>query len=60
MSGNEAGAVFTFGLAMGVLLSALLTSAILSSSYESDLINRGYALYCPTNGEFAFKGECNK
>lgn len=60
MSGSEAGALFTFGLAIGALLSALLTSAIVSSSYKSYLINHGYALYCPTNGEFAFSGECNK
>ena len=60
MSGNEAGALFTFGLTMGALLSALLTTAIVSNSYKSYLINHGYALYCPTDGHFAFNGKCNK
>ena len=60
MSNNEAFALFTFGLIAGVLLSALVTSAILTSSYEASIVSHGYALYCPTDGQFAFNGECNK
>ena len=60
MSDNEAGILFIFGLTLGALFSAPLTYATVNSSYKSDLINRGQALYCPTDGQFAFNGECNK
>lgn len=26
---------------------------------ERQAIERGYALYCPTTGDFAWKGECD-
>ena len=49
------------------ILSYVLTNAILdyfdnrvnSVSIEQQAIERGYALHCPKNGEFAWKGECN-
>lgn len=28
--------------------------------YRIDAIERGYGLYCPTNGGFAWKGECGE
>lgn len=27
---------------------------------QAEAIERGYALYCPTDGEFAWKGECDE
>lgn len=29
------------------------------STYNTDLIERGLALYCPHDGRFAFPGECD-
>ena len=28
--------------------------------YRTDAIERGYGLYCPENGDFAWKGECGE
>lgn len=28
------------------------------AGYESELVERGLAIYCPHDGAFAFKGEC--
>lgn len=30
------------------------------NEWQSDLISRGFAIYCPDDGAFAFKGECNE
>ena len=27
--------------------------------YQDQLLSRGLAIYCPDDGRFAFKGECN-
>lgn len=29
-------------------------------NFKTELVNRGYALYCPNNGQFAFVGECKE
>ena len=50
-----------------VLLAAILFIALLVSlfgfgmreeAFKSQAIERGYALYCPTNGVWAWEGEC--
>ena len=28
--------------------------------YRVNAIDRGYGLYCPANGDFAWKGECRE
>lgn len=49
---------------MGFLVSFLLTSFFFmsywtpTSYWQSQTIQRGYALYCPTDGKFAWIGEC--
>ena len=40
-------------------LSIIWGSAAASHHYEAQAIERGYALYCPKDGEFAWKGECD-
>lgn len=53
------GICFTFGMLFGAVFAGILTYAVLTSHYESGIIDRGYGLYCPKDGEFAFKGECD-
>ena len=33
---------------------------VVQSHYRTLLIQHGYGQYCPTDGHFAFKGECDK
>jgi len=42
------------GVVIGVLLTLLATTFV----WHIRLIERGHAEYCPKNGEWAFKGEC--
>lgn len=41
-------------LFVGLVMGAMSTSDM----YEEQAIERGYALYCPADGNFAWKGEC--
>jgi hypothetical protein len=45
-------------IAIGCFVSGGWSHYSTASSYEEQAINRGYALYCPKDGEFAWKGEC--
>ncbi len=48
-------------MAMLVLVLGIILGDYTSTTrWQSDLINRGMALYCPDTGEWAFKGECEK
>ena len=46
--------VLCFGLASGIAIG----HNIASSFYKEQAISNGYALYCPTDGKFAWQGEC--
>lgn len=55
----------TFMTTLGVLflllwlfMFGLLGFYIGQESSQQSLIERGYGLYCPNTGEFAFVGEC--
>lgn len=65
--------LFRLGIGAIIILAMLIVSAIIVllvqwisgglTTSEIDIlkeqaIERGYALYCPVNGEFAWKGEC--
>lgn len=50
---------FITGIVIGGLIVGIMTGLTVSSSYEKSAIERGYALYCPTDGNFAWKGECD-
>jgi hypothetical protein len=39
---------------LGYLFGWVITAA----TNEIDAIDRGFALYCPSTGDFAWKGEC--
>lgn len=41
------------------VLGALFGHADGRGKMRDQAIQRGYALYCPTDGDFAWKGECD-
>lgn len=41
-----------------ILVTLFGTSLLLDRTYKLEAIERGYAQYCPNNGEWAWKGEC--
>lgn len=45
--------IMIIGILMGFVGQALTVSNL-----KSQAIERGYALHCPQEGEFAWKGEC--
>lgn len=49
-----AGAIL-MGVALVVLFSFVTTTLTVP---KHEAVSRGYALYCPTTGDFAWKGEC--
>jgi hypothetical protein len=51
---------FSFGFIFGLVFGLGLGVFFVDSSWERDMIGRGYAEYCPKSGEFAFIGECDK
>jgi len=57
---DEAGSVFFAGFVIGAIVATIFTVNIINQDWHVDLINRGYAIYCPDDGEFAYKGECDK
>ncbi len=49
------------GIILGAVLFFLFFTipfTTLNYSWQGKAIERGYALYCPNDGEFAWKGEC--
>jgi hypothetical protein len=44
-----------FGILFGILFAALNPDET-----HQTIIEKGYGLYCPDTGEFAFIGECSK
>ena len=45
-------------LAIGAVIGAEIVRS--ETVYQRELIERGLALYCPHNGQFAWKGECDE
>lgn len=47
---------------LGILAVYIFVYAVVTDTTgietKQEAIDRGYALYCPKNGEFAWKGEC--
>ena len=48
-----------FGFLIGIFLSGLIAFGISNSEWRAEANSRGLALYCPDNGEWAWKGECD-
>ena len=57
MMNNELQALI-MGMIVGALISALFVSSIVNTAWKTATINRDLALYCPLNGNWAWKGEC--
>ena len=45
---------------VATLIGALICAPKVRTAWESAAIERGYGLYCPHNGEFAWVGECEE
>lgn len=48
---------FGMAFALGMILFHVTSDL---REFRSEAIERGYALRCPTTGEFAWKGECDE
>ena len=57
---------FMFGVMLGAVVGAALSFMIVitanppPSDFHRQAIERGYGLYCPMDGEFAWVGECEE
>jgi hypothetical protein len=45
---------------LSVVVGVFAAFILMNKSWESTLIDRRLAIYCPVDGHFAFKGECEK
>jgi len=45
---------------LGFLLGMIIGSLLEGGEYKAQAIERGYALYCPADGDWAWVGECDK
>lgn len=50
---------FVAGLVLGILVILVLVASITKPMWRNEAVKRGYASYCPQNGEWAWKGECD-
>ncbi len=44
---------------VAVFLTLIVLTPAVDSRWEAVIIERGYGMYCPTDGDFAFIGECD-
>lgn len=51
--------MFLVGLAVGVFFGAVNSHNDVGEM-RAEIIERGYGLYCPATGNFAFIGECEE
>jgi len=58
--------VMGFYVLVASFISAILLASILiwqwfsAPDWQAEAIERGYALHCPKDGRFAWKGECDE
>jgi hypothetical protein len=53
---EEVGLGVALVLILGITFGFVVTEVV----WRTDMIERGYAEYCPKDGNFAFLGECDK
>ena len=46
------------GFVIGCLMGLWVMTDAANSMWRSEAIERGYGLYCPNNGQWAWVGEC--
>ena len=56
---NEAGALWC-GLVIGLVVGMFAGGGIMNSDWRKATIDRNLAQYCPADGAWAWKGECDK
>ena len=52
--------VHWIGVILGSIIGTIVVLALSERDHRADLIQRGLAEYCATDGRFAFKGECGE
>lgn len=52
--------IFWSGFAIGVIVGMLSGIAVHRSDWRSETIQRGLAIYCPADGDWAWNGECDQ
>jgi hypothetical protein len=50
-------AEFFIGGFLGMILGSFLLT--IGGETHETIVGKGYGIYCPHNGKFAFTGECN-
>ena len=53
-------AVAVFSVAIGMSVGGNMGDVRTKSELQTQAIERGYGLYCPTTGRFAWRGECEE
>jgi 1,4-dihydroxy-2-naphthoate octaprenyltransferase len=49
---------FFLGVLMGAFIGACVFVSAYNWSWKFDTVSRGLAIYCPTDGSWAWVGEC--
>lgn len=49
---------FILGIIVGLVVGFIAGVSEQRARFKQGAIERGYGLYCPTNGDWAWKGEC--
>ena len=47
------------GLGLGLMV-AVISWGVTNSIWKSETVNRGFAAYCPDDGQWAWNGECDE
>ena len=53
-------AIFLFGVALGISTTYWIGVSGSDRSWRKETIERGLGQYCPHNGKWAWKGECDE
>jgi hypothetical protein len=49
---------FGLGAVLGLIVGAVAFGFTVESGWRTDIADRGLAIYCPTDGQWAWVGEC--
>lgn len=50
---------FVVGVSLGLIAGFILGLFPTVAGWKQETVNRGYAQYCPMDGQWAWKGECD-
>lgn len=63
MSTEESMVLFVAGVILGIFISGALFNLYgynEADKVQQQAVERGYAIHCPKDGKFAWRGECNE